>query len=76
MAQYVYSSPQQEYEKMCHMIGEEMEKMAIRKLEKEIKQQMSTRNDYQSYYYRPGIAKYHRVAKQASDALMELDGDN
>lgn len=76
MARYIYASPQQQYEKMCHMVHEEQEKMAIRKLEKEIREKMSTRNDFQAYYYRPGIAKYHRVAKQAADELEALEGDN
>lgn len=75
MARYIYPSPQQDYEKMCHYIKEEMEKMELRKLEKLVKEKMSDRHDYQAYYYRPGIAKYHRVAKEAADQLMELDGD-
>lgn len=60
MARYVYSSPQQEYEKMCHHLYEEQEKIAIRKLEREIREKMAERNDFQAYYYRPSIAKYHR----------------
>lgn len=76
MARYIYASPQQEYEKMCHMLHEEQELMAIRKLEREIREKMSERNDFQSYYYRPGIAKYHRVAKKAADELEALEGDN
>ena len=76
MARYFYASPQQEYEKMCHSLNEEQEKMAIRKLEKKIRETMAERNDFQSYYYRPAIAKYHRVAKQASDELAALEGDN
>lgn len=76
MARYVYPSPQQDYEKMCHMLHEESEKMDIRRLEKQIKAKMAERNDYQAWYYRPGIAKYHRVAKQAADDLEALEGDN
>lgn len=76
MARYIYASTQQEYEKMCHMVYEESEKMAIRKLESEIKQKMSDNKDFQAYYYRPGIAKYHRVAKKASEEIEALCGDN
>lgn len=76
MARYVYPSPQQDYEKMCHMLHEESEKMDIRRLEKQIKTKMAERNDYQAWYYRPGIAKYHRVAKKAADDLEALEGDN
>lgn len=76
MARYIYPSPQQDYEKMCHMLYEEQEKMAVRKLEKEIRDKMAERNDFQAYYYRPGIAKYHRVAKQAAEELEALEGDN
>lgn len=75
MARYIYSSPQQEYEKMCHMCHEEGEKMAIRKLEREIREKMAKNQDYQAYYYRPAIAKYHRVAKKASEDLAEIEGD-
>lgn len=76
MARYVYASPQQDYEKMCHMLSEEMEMMAIRKLERDIKEKMSERNDFQAYYYRPALAKYHRVAKKASVDLETIEGDN
>lgn len=76
MARYVYASPQQDYEKMCHMLSEEMELMALRKLEKEIREKMSERHDFQSYYYRPALAKYHRVAKKASEDLETIEGDN
>lgn len=75
MARYIYNSPQQEYEKMCHCVFEESEKMAVRKLEAEIRQKMNDNKDYQAYYYRPGIAKYHRVAKKASDDVAALEGD-
>lgn len=76
MAQYIYPSPQQEYEKMLHNIWEEQEKMNVRRLEKQIRAKMAERNDYQAYYYKPSTAKYHRVAKQAADELDSLEGDN
>lgn len=58
------------------MLLEESEKMDLRRLEKQIKDKMAERNDYQAWYYRPGIAKYHRVAKQAADDLEALEGEN
>lgn len=76
MARYIYPSPQQEYEKMLHNIWEEQEKMGVRKLEKQIREKMAERNDYQAYYYKPATAKYHRVAKQAANELEALEGDN
>lgn len=76
MARYVYASPQQDYEKMCHLLSEEMELMALRKLEQQIKEKMSERHDFQAYYYRPALAKYHRVAKKASEDLETIEGDN
>lgn len=76
MARYTYNNPQQEYEKMCHSLAEEQDKINIRKLEAKIREKMAERHDYQSYYYRPGIAKYHRVAKQAADDLEALEGSN
>ncbi|KAG5677396.1 hypothetical protein PVAND_007159 [Polypedilum vanderplanki] len=75
IARYIYPSPQEEYEKTLHTIYLEQEKMKIRKLEKEIKEKMAERRDYQAYYYRPVIAKYHRVAKQVADELEALEGD-
>ena len=75
MARYLYPSPQQDYEKLCHAIWEETEKSKIRKLEKEIREKMAQRNDIQAYYYRPGIAKYHRQAKEMADELKEMQGD-
>lgn len=71
----MHTSPQQEYEKQMHFIWEEQEKMKLRKLEKEIKAQMAERHDYQAYYYRPSVAKYHRVAKEVADELEALSGD-
>ncbi|XP_055376881.1 NADH dehydrogenase [ubiquinone] 1 beta subcomplex subunit 5, mitochondrial [Condylostylus longicornis] len=76
LAQYVYPSPQQEYEKMCHFLYEENEKAQLRKLEAQIKEKMASRNDYQAYYYRPAIAKYHRISKEAADYLESIRGDN
>ena len=46
-----------------------------RKLEDEIRVKMSERNDYQAYYYRPAIAKYHRISKEAAEELEALRGD-
>lgn len=71
----MYPSPQQEYEKQMHFIYEEQEKMKLRKLEREIKNKMAERHDYQAYYYRPAVAKYHRVAKEVADELDALAGD-
>lgn len=76
LARYVYPSPQQEYEKMLHVLQEETERMALRKLEKQVREKMAERQDYQSYYYRPAIAKYVRVSKETADELVELRGDN
>lgn len=76
MARYVYASPQQEYEKMCHCVWEEQQKVDLRRLEKQVRAKMAERSDTQAYYYRPGIAKYHRRAKAASDYEESLSGDN
>lgn len=75
LARYIYPSPQQEYEKMMHNLFEENEKAQIRALEKKVRAKMSERNDYQAYYYRPAIAKYHRVSKEAADYLESIRGD-
>ena len=46
-----------------------------RQLEKDIRAKMAERNDYQAYYYRPAIAKYHRISKEAADYLESIQGD-
>ncbi|EDW17844.1 NADH dehydrogenase [ubiquinone] 1 beta subcomplex subunit 5, mitochondrial [Drosophila mojavensis] len=75
IARYILTSQQQEYEKALHNIFEENEKAQIRLLEEKIRKKMSERNDYQAYYYRPSVAKYHRISKEAADELEALRGD-
>ncbi|KAL5291501.1 NDUFB5 family protein [Megaselia abdita] len=75
LARYIYPSPQQEYEKMCHAMFEENEKAQLRKLEREVKAKMADRQDYQAYYYHPAITKYHKVSKEAADYLESIRGD-
>lgn len=75
IARYIYTSPQQEYEKMCHYIFEEQEKIKLRKLEAQIRSVMAENQDYQAYYYKPATAKYHRVYKQVAEELEALRGD-
>ncbi|CAD7003113.1 NADH dehydrogenase [ubiquinone] 1 beta subcomplex subunit 5, mitochondrial [Ceratitis capitata] len=75
IARYIYPSPQQEYEKALHHIFEENEKAMIRQLEKDVRAKMAERNDYKAYYYRPAIAKYHRISKEAADHLESLRGN-
>lgn len=58
-----------------HNLYEENEKAQIRGLEKQVRAKMAERNDYQAYYYRPAIAKYHRVSKEAADYLESIRGD-
>ncbi|XP_063699253.1 NADH dehydrogenase [ubiquinone] 1 beta subcomplex subunit 5, mitochondrial [Culicoides brevitarsis] len=67
LARYLYSSPQQEYEKMCHAIFEEDEKMQMRKLEQQVKEKMKEYQDYEAYYYRPVTAKYLRFQKKVTE---------
>jgi len=59
-----------------HMLWEEFDKAQIRQIESRVKDLMAQRNDYQAYYYKPGVAKYHRIHKEESDKLDELYGDN
>ena len=68
-------NPQQDYEKMLHMLTEEQEKAQLRLLEKKIHEKMSERADYQAYYYRPAIGKYHRISKEAKEYTQSLLGD-
>lgn len=75
MSRYLYPSPQQQYEKMLHTMHEENERAQLRLLETKIRAKMAERNDYQAYYYRPAIGKYHRVSKEAADYLESIRGD-
>lgn len=36
---------------------------------------MAERHDYQAYYYRPVLAKYHRVSKEAYDYVESIRGE-
>uniref|UniRef100_A0A1L8DZQ8 NADH dehydrogenase [ubiquinone] 1 beta subcomplex subunit 5, mitochondrial n=3 Tax=Nyssomyia neivai TaxID=330878 RepID=A0A1L8DZQ8_9DIPT len=76
IARYMSTPPQQEYEKYCHHIYEENEKRQVRAVEAKVKDLMRERSDYQAYYYRAVIAKYHRVAKKTAKDLEEVYGNN
>lgn len=75
MARYIYPPPQQEYEIFMHVMWEEGQKRDIRMVEKMVHDKMAENQDYQSYYYRPVTAKYHRIARKAAEELEALDGD-
>ncbi|CAH1173878.1 unnamed protein product [Phaedon cochleariae] len=75
LARYFFNDPQQDYEKYLAFIFMEEETRQLRKLEKQIKQKMAERNDYQAYYYRPVAAKYHRISREAADQLESIRGD-
>lgn len=61
---------------MLHVLQEESERQALRRLELDVRAKMAERQDYQSYYYRPAVAKYVRISKETADDLQELRGDN
>lgn len=69
------NNPQQDYEKYLAYIFMENEKKELRLLEKKIKEKMAERLDYQAYYYRPVMAKYHRISREAYDYLQSIRGD-
>lgn len=75
LARYFYAPPQQDYEKMLHVIYEESERKQLRLLEHKVRAKMAERHDYQAYYYRPVTAKYLRVSKEAADYLESIWGD-
>lgn len=75
IARYITLNPQQEYEKYLAHLFIENEKKMIRFLEDDIKLKMKERDDYQAYYYRPVLAKYHRRVKQATDYVETISGD-
>lgn len=75
LARYLYPSPQQEYEKWLHVLQEEQDRIALRKLEQQVRDKMAERHDYQSYYYRPASAKYARISKEQAEYLQSIQGD-
>lgn len=75
LAQYVFNSPQQEYEKCLHVLYEESERQSLRQLETDVKAKMAERNDYKSYYYKPTTAKYHHECRAVADHINKLRGD-
>ncbi|XP_063906276.1 NADH dehydrogenase [ubiquinone] 1 beta subcomplex subunit 5, mitochondrial [Zophobas morio] len=75
IARYMLADPQQDYEKYLAYIFMENEKKQLRQLEKKIKDKMAERLDYQAYYYRPVMAKYHRISREAFDYLESIRGD-
>lgn len=75
LSRYLYPSPQQEYEKYLHYIMEEKERMMLRGIENDIKRKMGSRKDYQSYYYKPAMGKYHRISKEQVEYLESIGGD-
>ncbi|XP_023020727.2 NADH dehydrogenase (ubiquinone) SGDH subunit [Leptinotarsa decemlineata] len=75
IARYIMTDPQQDYEKyLCFMFMEE-ERRQLRKIERDIKQKLAERNDYQAYYYRPITANYHKITKEAADYLETIRGE-
>ncbi|KAJ8934416.1 hypothetical protein NQ314_013457 [Rhamnusium bicolor] len=44
-------------------------------LENQIKAKLAERSDYKAYYYRPVLAKYHRVSREAAEYLETIRGD-
>lgn len=59
-----------------HYIDEEAQKVKLRALEKEVHAKMKERHDYQAYYYRPMVNKYHRIDKRTTDEMVERIGDD
>ncbi|KAJ6641799.1 NADH dehydrogenase [ubiquinone] 1 beta subcomplex subunit 5, mitochondrial [Pseudolycoriella hygida] len=75
LSRYIYTSPQQEYEKYLHFVAEEKERMMLRDIESKVKAKMAERRDYQAYYYKPIIGKYHRVSQESMQFQKKLQGD-
>lgn len=56
-------------------MAEEKERMMLRGIENAVRDKMAERNDYQAYYYKPVIGKYHRVSKQEVEDMHTISGD-
>ncbi|XP_015513916.1 NADH dehydrogenase [ubiquinone] 1 beta subcomplex subunit 5, mitochondrial [Neodiprion pinetum] len=75
LSRYIFTSHQQDYEKALHFLWEENEKTKLRHLEERVLNLMKDRTDYQAWYYRPGIAKYHRYSRKALEEINSMDGE-
>lgn len=76
MAEWVFPTPQQDYEKHMHVLYTEFEKRQLRFLEEKVENLIKKRRDYEAYYYRPVSAKNLRISREATDYLSSIWGDN
>ncbi|XP_047031862.1 NADH dehydrogenase [ubiquinone] 1 beta subcomplex subunit 5, mitochondrial [Helicoverpa zea] len=76
IARYIHQNPQQDYEKFMHAIDEERQRQKLRKLEQQIIKKMAERQDYQAYYYKPLVNKYHRINKKTGEEMYDRMGDD
>jgi len=64
-ARYLYPNPIIEYEMEKWQFWDEAEKIVLRKIHQRARAIMGNRNDYQSWFYVPVEAKYHRFIRGA-----------
>ncbi|XP_014256191.1 NADH dehydrogenase [ubiquinone] 1 beta subcomplex subunit 5, mitochondrial [Cimex lectularius] len=74
LARYVFTPPQQEYEKYLHVLYEEDEKKKIRLLVKDVKEKMKERSDYRAFYVKPFDGKYYRIARESAEENANIAG--
>lgn len=76
VARYVFEHPAEEYERKMHLLNEENEKVLLRRIEKQVKNVMAIRNDYQAWYYSPQLlpAKGARYFRDRYYRFFELMG--
>ncbi len=64
MARYLIRDKRIDYEMFVSRMNEESEKMIMKKIERQVKEFMSFRSDYKSWYYRPIYGDLHRVERE------------
>ncbi|XP_018320088.1 NADH dehydrogenase [ubiquinone] 1 beta subcomplex subunit 5, mitochondrial [Agrilus planipennis] len=74
-ARYIFNNPQQDYEKYLHLLFEEDEKRKLRRIDNKMKEKIKERLDYNVYYYRPVLGKYHRLTRQLAEENKRMQGD-
>lgn len=47
----------------------------FRKVEEKIREKLRERGDYQAYYYRPVLGKYHRASRESAEEQERIRGD-
>jgi len=72
MAKYLIRDKRIDYEIMVTVMNEESEKIIMKKVENQVRDLMSNRSDYKSWYYRPIYGHMHREDREEWKKMRDL----